>query len=400
MKVFYRIGICLFTCLVFMQGCNQSDREQSSSDPYNGLPVIETEVHLDINDYNSTSSGDFYFQSKYFQDMAISKEGNFFVSNRQGRSIQHFDEEGEFIGNIGSEGRGPGEFQISPFFDVQYQDTLFALDRISWMVNIFVNSNGEWVHTNSFDLEKDTDIRPEAIYQLDEKELVIEYVPNPQRLMTENDPSQLKKTIDIISVNGEEVFDSLLTAPTDQKSVYTSKNGGAIIQDLPFGIKSIIDTGPQSSLYHLVTDNFLIEIYDKEGLVKDSIRHSNFSMRISEEERWSAIEEAVTASTGSDKEDQAIKEQMFEEISFSVYPLNNMFVDRDSGNIIVKRSEMFEGPNWLLLNSEGKRLGKFSLSETLKVFDFRNGKIIGALMTEEDDLLPTIRVVSLLQPLI
>lgn len=86
---------------------------------------------------------------------------------------------------------------------------------------------------------------------------------------------------------------------------------------------------------------------------------------------------------------------MFEQIPANAHPLNDMFVDRDTGFIIVKRSEIFDGPNWLLLDPEGNRLGVFDLSESLEVFDFRNGKIVGALMSEDPDVLPTVRVVSL-----
>jgi len=395
MKRLYIIEICFIIYLIIIKACSNSGHESVTNDPYNGLPVIETELLFDITDLDETGNGQFYFQSQYFRDMVISNEGNFFVSNAQGNSIQHFDKNGNFIANIGSEGSGPGEFQFSPVFDVLYQDTLFALNQLSWMVNVFVHSNGKWVHNSSFNLEQRNEIRPKKIYQLSDNHLAIEYEPHARRLMMADDNTQFKRVFDKLSPGGEKILDSLLLVPINQLSVYRSKNGGGIMQELPFGVKSVVDTGPANRLYHLETDNFLIKIYNERGQLCDSISHANFSIAIDEDERRVAVEEAATATTGSGNEDQRMKEQMFEMMPAILNPVEGIFVDRDTGHIIVKRSGKYGGPNWLLLNPEGSRAGIFSLDETLEVFDFRKGKIIGALMNKGEEAFPAIRVVSL-----
>lgn len=398
MKILYTVGVSLIS-LSILSNCSQTEQKMTLEDPFDDLPKIQLSAPLDISDHDSISNGQFFFQSKYFRDMEISKQGHIFVSNVRGNSIQQFDQDGGFLANIGTEGRGPGEFQTAPLFDILNMDTLYTLNGDSWMVNTFIYSDGEWSYSDSFILEQKKDADPEHIYQLNNNELAIEFTPNFQRLISDNSKSGLKKTIHIVSTDGQNALDSLLAGPMNQKSVYKSDVGATFIQEVPFGTKSIFNPGPDESLYHLVSNNFFIKIYDKEGSFIDSIKHPNFSIEIPADKRRSKVEDVVTASTGSKREDRTMKDYMFEQIPTSAHPLSNMFVDRDTGFIIVKRSEIYNGPNWLLLDPEGNRLGVFDLPESMEVFDFRNGKIVGALMSKETDALPTIRVLSIPQEL-
>jgi len=393
MKVFYSAGCVFFICLLAVQGCSRTGQENASPDPFRGLSVIETASPLDINDRDSLSMGQFFIRSKYFEDMAISKEGEYFVSNDN--KILHFDEKGQFLAQIGREGKGPGEFLTSPLIDVKYNDTLFALDTRPRMVSIFVNREEGWSYSGSFNLEKREKFEPEDIFHLNEDRLAVEQVPYFRRLINEDDESTLLKTIDIVSIEGKTLRESLLVFPESRHGVYTGSGGASVITDLPFGYRSIIRPGPDQSFYHIMTNDFLIKIYGSEGRTIDKIRYPNYSIKISEDKRRSTIEEEVKVSFGSDIEDRAMKEHMVEQMPDSLHPLNDMHVDRDTGHIIVRRSELFEGPNWLLLDSLGNRLGTFSLNKAYEVFDFRDGKIIGALIRNDDAALPTIRIVSL-----
>ena len=393
MNIFYK-AILLITTLTLLSACTETEQHAMISDPFEDLPILELSTPLNISDHDSISNGRFFFQSKYFRDMAISKEGDIFVSNARGNSIQQFDEEGNFITNIGTEGRGPGEFRAAPVLDILKKDTLFTLSHNAWMVNVFVNADGEWFFSNSFTIPQRNNANPQEFYQLTDNELAFLFEPAFQLLIDDNPNTELYKILDIISTDGESVADSILSASINQKLVFRSDAGATLIQEVPYGSKSVINPGPDGSLYHLTTDNFLIEIYNKTGSLKDSIKHSNFSVEITEDQRRSKIEEKVTASTGSEREDRVMKENMFEQVPSKTHPLNDMFVDRDTGFIIVKRSEIYDDPNWLLLNPDGKRLGVFNLSESLEVFDFRKGKIVGAFMSDDPEILPTVRVLS------
>lgn len=396
MNICKEIGISFLAGFVILCGCSQPESlDLPGEDPFAGLPVLETEVLLDINDENSGGDGQFYFQGAYFRDMVISEDGNFFVSNMRGTDIQQFDSDGMFVANIGREGRGPGEFMTAPFFDIQYQDTLITLDQNSWIVNMFVNTDGEWRHANSFDLEPHERLRPGAILQLGGNQLGLVYVPNIRTLVRSDDINQLKKIVSSVSYDGTVTSDSLLVVPINQQTTYLGRGGSGAIHDIPYGFKSIINVGPKNSLYHIKTNNFLINIYDNTGQPEDAIKHPNFSIKIEEDDKHTIVEENIGVLMASRREDKQMRDQMYEDLPDFVSPLENMLVDRDSGHIIVKRSEKYDGPSWLLLDPSGSRSGVFDLDDAFDVFDFRNGKIIGAIRGDGDDDLPSVRVVSL-----
>lgn len=239
MKIFH-ITVLLLTTLTLLSACTESDQQAAISDPFEDLPVIDLNTPLDISDHDTVSNGRFFFQSRYFRDMAIGKSGDIFVSNARGNGIQQFDVDGNFLANIGTEGRGPGEFQAAPIMDILNENTLFTLSRNAWMVNVFVNADGEWSFSRSFTLPQRNDANPQQFYQLTDNQLAVIFEPAFQLLMDKNSETELKKTLDIISTAGENVADSVLSAPINHQSVFRSDAGATLIQEVPYGSKSVI----------------------------------------------------------------------------------------------------------------------------------------------------------------
>ncbi|MCC5940763.1 MAG: 6-bladed beta-propeller [Balneolaceae bacterium] len=392
----FKVGFFIITAVMFIISCTTAENEMVSENPFDGVPEIEISESLDITDEAESHSSAFYFTSKYFHHMLIDNRGHFFIYNRGSEPIYHFDDNGVFIATIGRRGQGPGEFQSWPTFDAISSDTLYTMDRIARIVTRFVYSNGEWAYDNSFTVSDKEQYSPNKILQVDNEHLVIEYSPDLSRLMNQSDnSSQATKKYDLINTTGELIQENWLETPVHDRSIYSSSNGARATHMLPFGGRSIMNIGPNSNLYHLWSPEFIIDIYDLDGSKINSLQQPSYNYSLSSEIRQKWVDEAVGVRMGSEREQQELVKQMFDETPETAPALRDIHVDRDKENIIVRRYIFEDQANWMLLDYEGNRVGVFTLDENLNVFGFRNGKIIGAL--NKKDELPTVRIVTLPQ---
>ncbi len=386
--------ITLITTILFIS-CSSTEQHEVVN-PFDGVPEIEISEWLDINDESTPNSADFYFSSNYFHHMIIDNNGNYFVYNRGSEPIFYFDKNGEYITSVGRRGQGPGEFQSWPTFDTALSDTLYTLDRVARIVSRFVYRNEEWRYDDSFTLQDKEEYSPSKILQIDREHLIIEFTPDVSRLMNVSDnSSQASKKYNLLKISGETIKDNWLETPAHERSIYSSSAGARAIHLLPFGGRSIVKVGPHNHLYHLWTPEFSINIYDFDGKSLKKMTHPSFNYNLSDELRRKRVDEVVGVRMGSEREQQELLTQMFEETPTEAPALRDFHIDRDNGYIIVRRYIFKDQPNWMLLDNKGNRVGVFTLDENLTVFDFRNGKIIGALNNENE--LPTVRIVTLPQ---
>lgn len=392
----FKNGLFTITTVIIFISCSSTENEIGSQNPFDGIHEIEISESLDINDESATNFDEFYFSSKYFHQMIIDNRGHYFIYNRGNESIYHLDENGEYIASIGRRGQGPGEFQSWPTFDTISSDTLYTLDDMTRIVSKFVYRNGDWGYDGGFTLQVKEYYRPSKILQIDREHLVIEYSPDVNRRMSSSEnSSHVSKKYDLIRSTGEFIQENWLITQAHDRSIYSSDTGAGATHLLPFGGRSIKDIGPNHHLYHLWTPEFTIEIYDLEGSNVNRLTQPSFNYRLSDEVKQKRLDEVVSIQMGSEREQQELIDQILEEIPETAPALRDFHVDRDTGNVIVRRYIFEDQPNWMLLDKEGTRIGVLSLDENLEVFDFRNGKIIGALNNE--DALPTVRVIALPQ---
>lgn len=393
-RFIFIIGLYFITTLILLQGCTSVENEDIFENPFEGIPIIEVRDTFDITDEDAVGTGEFSFRSNFFHHMMIDNRGHFFVFNRGGESIYHFDENGEYLGSIGRSGQGPGEFQGWPVFDTASNDTLYTFNRANMIISRFVNNSGEWNYDYGFTLNSKEDYVPGKILQADQNHLIIEYIPNMSILMNKQDNfEQLTKSYDLLTTSGEIVKQNWLATQASERSVYKGQGGAGAVHMLPYGGRSFMKPGPDQSLYHLWSREFNVHIYNIDGNRTDSLSLPGINQKLSNELREAAVKETVRMNMGTQSEQQALEQQMLDEIPQSAPALKDFHVDRDTGFIIVRRFIFEEQSNWMLIDNEGSRVGAFHLDENLNVYDFRNGVILGSL--NEDDSLPTIRVVKL-----
>lgn len=395
-KLAFRTLPLLIIIIFVFQGCHSPEKQdhQDSASPFADVPEIEAIQIRDITDENATS---FYFASNYFHHLSLAADGSFFVSNRGNKTIYQFNQNGEYLNSIGQEGPGPGEFQIWPTFDTSSEDTLYALDKNTSRVSRFILENGKWNLDADFELDKKDGVSPEGIFSADQDKLLIEYPPSHSTLIANaNNNVENYKVHSIYTIDGELIKDNWLQTPYDEKMVYKMVQGASVTMPLPYASETITKVGQDAKVYHTWTRDFNLKIFKLGESLIDSISFKSNNTILTEELRQQALDSASLPYMGTDQEQEKFKKALFDEIPTTAPALSDMHVDRDSGNIIVRRFTFGDEPNWMLLNKSGDRVGVFRLDEKMEVFDFRNRKIIGTIKANNG--FPAVRLIELAYP--
>jgi hypothetical protein len=376
-----------------LQSCSSPEETdlKNSEPPFKGLPELEVTQIKDITDENAS---EFFFASNNFHHMAISNDGSFFVSNRGNKKIYHFNRDGEYLSSIGQEGRGPGEFQLWPKFDIATNNSLFTLDEQTGMVSRFSYQNGEWNLDSDFQLNKKESYSPENIFVTSQDKLLIEYHPSHSSLIANlNSNKEVTKAHSIYTSTGELIEENWLEVPFNQRMAFTMERGASVTMPFPYASKAITKVGQDDNIYLAWTKDFNLKIYDLGNSQIDSIKFGSANTPLTEELRQQALDSASLPYLGTGQAQEKFEQALFDRIPTTAPALSDMHIDRSSGDIIVQRFTFSDEPNWMLLDQSGNRVGVFRLDEDLKVFDYRDGRIIGSIDTDKG--FPAVRVVEL-----
>lgn len=393
----------LLTALLMQAACSSETPKGESENPFEGLPVIETGNPIDISEQGVIDElGEFYFSSNYFERIAVGEDGNVFVSNRGDNIIWQFDNNGEYLEQIGSEGEGPGEFQFWPNFDLAGSVTMFVIQRIPMILSRFIYKDESWTFADDHSLDLIDNYEPDKVLALDGRNIAIIYRPALSKVLRthasdEESLRDLNYQIILFTVGEEPVKQAKITIPFSEIFVFNIPEGGGMVNVLPFRSNSIVDVGYNGKLYHVFGESFTIKRYNHQGSVVDSISHPDYHRELTENQIITAVKEITEngATPGPQYHDQMV-EAMTEATPEMTPSIKDFHVDRDTGAMIVRRHTFEDEPNWLKLNSEGERVGVFKLSENLDVDTFRNGRVYGTL--HDEDKLPTVRIVELKSP--
>jgi hypothetical protein len=89
--------------------------------------------------------------------LLIASDGVVLVADQQLYTIHQFDADGAYIGSIGQEGRGPGEFEAIGNMSFGLNDSLYVWDWSATRLSIFARNEATWTFTRSFIMKHDND---------------------------------------------------------------------------------------------------------------------------------------------------------------------------------------------------------------------------------------------------
>jgi hypothetical protein len=97
--------LCAAALVLVLSGCGGSEQSQANSGGVSnssGMLQIKKEIGIELGDTN--------FVFGVIQDIDFNSSGNVAVLDMQKKTVRLFSIEGEFLGEFGGEGEGPGEF--------------------------------------------------------------------------------------------------------------------------------------------------------------------------------------------------------------------------------------------------------------------------------------------------
>lgn len=152
----HTIWLIFFCTLLFFPGCNQ---DQSSETEYFSINFEEELV----------IGSDPHTQDEYLlanpSEIRTDQEGNIYISDRQTRSVQVFNTDGNFLHSIGGPGGGPGEFGNILAIDINSQSELLTYDGMNRRVTRF-SDTGDVLAT--YIPGNETVVAPAYFRQIDE----------------------------------------------------------------------------------------------------------------------------------------------------------------------------------------------------------------------------------------
>ena len=194
---------------------------------------------------------------------AVDNDGNVYIANKGECTIYMFNTSGDTVKTIGRRGRGPGEFESISSIEVS-GNGLIVYDANLIRLQVFDIDSGELLNSVVFDQNEWKDLE-EVFYGFPRAFLGLgkgKFLSSVQ--LKERDG----ETFDgyyIIDQEGELLSGKI--TETKRKDSYKGKHSqyGDITLSLPYSAEGIIAVGPEQDIYHVNTEDILIQIFDENG---------------------------------------------------------------------------------------------------------------------------------------
>ena len=264
-----RRTICIFALSVLLMAfaCSKKPESEARVEVIDGIEYVHntgTPLHPDKSvtfEKELSVGGEEYEMLSRPMWFIVDREGSIYISDSQDQAIKVFDKNGEYVRSIGRQGEGPGEFSYLGSQTFLPDGKLLAMDSMSMRLNLF-DPEGTYL----------------ASYHWTHRPGRLQYATDSACVMTVytfqegKDPlSGRKLFVKKFDFEGEEIF-SFGEFKTEEGKVHTeSRSGGggvALLISLPYAPHSIFAADPvRQYLYHCVNNEYMIEVFDKDGKV-------------------------------------------------------------------------------------------------------------------------------------
>jgi hypothetical protein len=178
----------------------------------------------------------------------VDGKGNIFICDLQDLKIKVFDPSGHLDRTVGQKGDGPGEFQNIGEIALLPDDRLLVLDWEAHRVSLF-DTDGKFVTNHKFiNWSYDIFMTTDSLYVRDE------------RIFGE----KTKLVIKACDFSGNEIFTYGEFEPHHSQEIKESGRWFSVTR--PYDVRSILAGDPKNTrLYHCMNDQYLIDVYDRDG---------------------------------------------------------------------------------------------------------------------------------------
>jgi hypothetical protein len=248
----------------------------NSKTPLNQDATVVFEEDLSIEPVDEKGNIRIYTPTRF----AVDGDGNIFICDYRDSSVKVFDNQGQFVRTIGRKGSGPGEFENVGRVYCLPDGKLMMLDFGLRRGSLF-SKDGRFISShkflrsgfNMFFFTESFYVREETIVEPDKT------------------PKGYKTTLFIKAYDykGEEVFS--YGEFKESQSAYIDEEGRRFTYTRPYDVESVL-AGDQKNkqLYHCLSDQYLIEVFDNEGRLIRKIDRPYNRMPVTEPDKKRYLE--------------------------------------------------------------------------------------------------------------
>jgi len=349
------LNVFIISSILLLVSCSGSGQKKLGTDFTPSFSVEETQ-RFGKNDSISISA---------ISNILVTRIGLSLVTDGRAPAIYVFDQNGDFVGNVGDVGTEPGQFDVPPVVSLFENDSLLAFDRSLSRATIFHREGNLWVYNRTFDVMTQV-ADGYSINALVKLEGLNGYVTTEQSNVDPSNPESLTTPIRyrIIDESGQAIQETYIER-TPQELVSDASSGMPMIKVLPFGRNSFLRV-EKGGDYYLGTWN-------------DSLRIQHFNVN-GESLGGIELEVAERAITAEDKLlDPRSADPALEGRLPATHPAYVSFLVSDKGNYWINLGQLnAESTYWVVVDPNSTILGSTLLPATTRPVRIIDGKLYAA----------------------
>lgn len=357
-------------CAAFLPACSNPEAPRGNSQ----LAAVSLTEVLRLGD---ESAGDTILFST-ISHLSANSRGEFFVTESRPAAVSAFGLNGGFLGAVGSEGQGPGEFRYITNAVVGPADSIYVVDFVSNRLMIY--------DPQDFMFVRDAHIEDDGLKQVSRLIGVAEggwlmtmglppFLESEEGSMfvNENYHSEVRK----VSLDGSYGPDVLAIMQHPEMIYNIQENGGLNFVSVPFARHTPHAVGSNNLLYYGWNDSVRISVKSLDGSIQNTISYNHTSVPISSAE-W---EEARY------RENELFQKLVDARDPHKVKPAFQTFVVDEAGRAWVKLNspEGATDADWLILDRQSVAVGKVSLPLSVDLRVIRKGRAYGVEQQQGGD---------------
>ncbi len=304
--------------------------------------------------------------------LAVDSEGRILVADRQPSSVAVFSLDGEWLGSIGREGKGPGEYIGVHGVIVSPSDSVYVMDHPYGSgyprLHVYAPTDFTYVRQIQFPYDEDWGSASSAVGVSDHGPIM-----RYNTMILPDNVGKPRHSYAVLASWAGERIRELARLPDLRLYSGLSSDGGPLAQEIEFAPNSVFRLSASQLFYSGLNAEIDILVTSLGGDTVRTIRRPHDRVPLTHNDIPAQLD--------------AEARKMYPEFK----PAYSYFVIDDQDNIWIK--DYVEAPaseaRWQVLDSEGRIIGQVLLPRTLRLYviDAANGLAYGALRSESGEYL-------------
>jgi len=338
-------------CQIIFTGCYfenenlySAQANQEVINCYNIQPVKSISFEKEIV-FKENSNVIFGSVSKAVSD----DRGRVYISDNKKKQIHVFESDGTYIQSLAKEGRGPGELLFLTEISI-HSDRLYVVDSMQFRVNIFSTTTLELIDIYNLHPTNQNEFPELSGLQLNFSEVI-----NDSTFLVNFSESRNLRNVEqdryrkyyLVNNKFEIISDNVLKLP-DSPFITSEVQGRRVAANFTFLGKPLLDVTPSGAIFSAWSEEFLLEKYNLEGELKETI-HFPFERN------------SLSKSNIIDNLSDPGRAEFFKNIDLpDKWPaIDDFFIDDAYRLWVSTITDLDEYYEWWVIDYEGNLIGKF-----------------------------------------